>query len=92
MLAVRLRRRVSRLRLGKGRVEAQLLFDDGSCLHFRQDRHTSWVQRGNKTGVAPKAEAIAAFRLDGRGLALSFHDGSRLFVWRLAWLTLSRAE
>ncbi|WP_457631447.1 hypothetical protein [Oceanithermus sp.] len=73
---------VVRLRLGRGRREVQLLFGDGSYLHFRQDRHTSWVQPGGAAGelAAGLAERVAAFELAGRRLSIEFDDGSRLTV------------
>jgi len=81
--AARLDTALVRMRLGKGRHEAQLILEDGSFLHFRHDRHTRWVQPGRdgdgRLAVTLAAE-IGGFELRGRRLLVSFRDGSRLEV------------
>ena len=82
-LAERLDEALVRMRLGKGRHEAQIWLKDGSYLHFRHDRHTSWVQPGaSEEGhlAAMLAAGIGGFKLRGRRLSISFSDGSRLEI------------
>ncbi|WP_293172020.1 hypothetical protein [Oceanithermus sp.] len=81
MWAQQVRERVRRLRIGKGYAEAQLVFDDGSFLHFRHDPYTRWLQAWTPDagGVAPEfVPRIERFRLKRRHLEVWFDDGSRL--------------
>ncbi|WP_287408017.1 hypothetical protein [Oceanithermus sp.] len=83
MWAERVRREAQRLKVGRGFFEAQLLFADGSFLHFRHDPHTRWVQAWvpDTGGVAPGfVPRIERFRLNRRHLEVWFKDGSRLEV------------
>ena len=81
MWAARARAAARRLRVGRRSFEAQLVFEDGSLLHFRHDPHTRWVQSWGPAGggFAPElAPRIERFRLSRRRLEIWFGDGSRL--------------
>ncbi|WP_457638030.1 hypothetical protein [Oceanithermus sp.] len=83
-LAKRLDEQLERMRLGKGRHEAQLRLRDGSYLHFRHDRHTRWVQAGGggENGLASLLVVeIECFELKNGRLKVQFGDASTLEVW-----------
>ncbi|WP_456477170.1 hypothetical protein [Oceanithermus sp.] len=84
MWAARARVAARKLRVGRRFTEAQLVFEDGSLLHFRHDPHTRWVQAWAPEeggGLAPElVPRIGRFRLNRRHLELWFDDGSRLEV------------
>jgi len=93
--AARARAAARRLRVGRRSFEAQLVFEDGSLLHFRHDPHTRWVQAwaDGAGGLAPELEPrIAGFELKGRRLELRFDDGSRLEARLGAFGTRFRAH
>jgi len=81
--AARARAAARKLRVGRRFTEAQLVFEDGSLLHFRHDPHTRWVQAWapDAGGAAPEfVPRIERFRLNRRHLEVWFKDGSRLEV------------
>jgi len=87
---------VRRLRVGKGYAEAQLVFNDGSFLHFRHDPYTRWLQAwtpedegGFARDVVPE---VVRFRLNRRHLEIWFRDESRLEVRLGAFGTRSQAK
>ncbi len=71
---------ISRLRLGKGRSEAQLLFADGSLLHMRHDKHSRWLQDGAGGMAAELHGFVTSFELRRGWVRLCFDDGSALEV------------